>query len=143
MTRQALNVIYTRWLSQGGDGLDLLRVSFNASVRNQKTQELACRNTKNKLGRVKHHLVDPEIIKGFSQIIYQSFLLYGFNHNVIHISMNIAPNLFMKTVLHATLISRLCTLESKGHGYIAEGSKGSYERCLLLILVGFRVPADP
>ena len=48
--------------------------------------------------------------------------------------MNIAPNLFMKTILNTALISRLCTLEPKRHGYIAEGPKGSYESCLLLVL---------
>ena len=46
--------------------------------------------------------------------------------------MNIAPNLSMKTILHTTLISRLCTLEAKGHGNIAEGSKGRDKRCLIL-----------
>ena len=48
--------------------------------------------------------------------------------------MNIAADLIMKTILHTPLISRLGTLEPKGHGYIAEGSKGSYESCLLLVL---------
>ena len=48
--------------------------------------------------------------------------------------MNIAPNLLMKAILNTTLISCLGTLESKGHGDIAEGSKGSYESCLLLVL---------
>ena len=90
--------------------------------------------TPNTLGRVKHHLVYPEIIKGFPQIIYQGFLLPGLNHNIIHIGMNIAPNLVMKTILHTTLISCLGTLEPKGHRNIAEGSKGSDEGCLLLVL---------
>ena len=70
-----LNIIDTRWLCQGGNGLDLLRVSFNASVRDKKTQELACWYTKDTFGRVKHHLVDPEIVKGLFQIIYQGLFL--------------------------------------------------------------------
>ena len=48
--------------------------------------------------------------------------------------MNIAPNLTMKKTLHTLLVSRLGTLEPKGHGDIAEGSKGSDERRLLLVL---------
>ena len=48
--------------------------------------------------------------------------------------MNIAPNLLMKAILNTALISCLGTLKSKGHGDIAEGSKGSYESCLLLVL---------
>ena len=48
--------------------------------------------------------------------------------------MNIAPNLLMKAILNTLLVSRLGTLESKGHGNIAEGSKESYKGCLLLVL---------
>src|SRR3954468_13095019 len=48
--------------------------------------------------------------------------------------MNITADLLMKTTLHTPLISRLGTLEPKGHGHIAEGSKGSYEGRLLLVL---------
>ena len=39
-------------------------VSFNTLVRHQKNQELAGRHSKNTLRRVKHHLVNPKIIKG-------------------------------------------------------------------------------
>src|SRR6266536_5281864 len=48
--------------------------------------------------------------------------------------MHVTPNLVVETILNTTLISRLGTLESKRHRYIAEGSKGSDERCLLLVL---------
>ena len=48
--------------------------------------------------------------------------------------MNIAPNLLMKAILNTSLVSCLGTLESKGHGNISEGSKGSYKGCLLLVL---------
>ena len=48
--------------------------------------------------------------------------------------MNIAPNLSVKTILHTALISCLGTLEPKGHRNIAEGSKGSDEGGLLLVL---------
>ena len=48
--------------------------------------------------------------------------------------MNITPDLLMKTILNTSLISRLDTLKPKGHGDIAEGSKGSDESCLLLVL---------
>ena len=48
--------------------------------------------------------------------------------------MNIAPNLLMKTIVNTTLISCLGTLEPKGHRNIAEGSKGSDESRLLLVL---------
>ena len=103
-------------------------------MRNQKTQELACRNTKNTLGRVKHHLVDPEITKGLPQIVYQGLLLSGFYHNIIHIGMNVAPNLIMKTILYAPLVSRLGALEPKRHRHITEGSKRGNEHRLILVL---------
>src|SRR4051812_43005049 len=48
--------------------------------------------------------------------------------------MYITANLFMKAILYTPLISCLGTLEPKGHRYIAEGSKRSYECCLLLVL---------
>src|SRR5215216_2186375 len=48
--------------------------------------------------------------------------------------MNIASNLTMKAVLNTPLVSRLGTLEPKRHRHIAEGSKGSDEGCLLLVL---------
>src|SRR3989337_3212042 len=129
-----LDVIDTCRLSQRSDSLDFLRVSFNASFRNQKTQELAYWHTKDTPGQVKHHLVDPEIVKGLFQIIYQGLLLPGFHNNIIHISMNIASNLVKKAILNTPLISCLGTLEPTRHRYIAEGSKGSDESCLLLVL---------
>src|SRR5215216_4650198 len=48
--------------------------------------------------------------------------------------MHIAPNLAVETILNTMLISRLGTLEPKRHRHIGEGSKGSDERCLLLVL---------
>ena len=114
--------------------LIFFRVSFNAPVRNQETQELPCGNTKYTLGRVKHHLVNPEIIKGFSKIIYQGLLLPRFNHDIIHIGMNVAPNLVMKTILNTMLINCLGTLEPKRHRHIEEGSKRSNKSRLLLVL---------
>src|SRR3954470_3011628 len=48
--------------------------------------------------------------------------------------MNIPADLLMQTILDTPLISRLGTLEPKRHRHIAEGSKGSYEGCLLLVL---------
>ena len=114
--------------------LDFLRVSFNTSVGHQKTQELASWDSKNTFGRVKHHFVDPKVIKGLFQICDQGFLFSGLYHNIIHIGVNIAADLFMKTILHTPLISLLGTLEPEGHRHIAEGSKRSDESCLLLLL---------
>src|SRR3954471_21582438 len=48
--------------------------------------------------------------------------------------MHITANLFVETILHTPLISCLGTFEPKRHRHIAEGSKGSYERRLLLVL---------
>src|SRR4051812_13213150 len=48
--------------------------------------------------------------------------------------MNITADLLMKKILHTPLISRLGTLEPKGHRHVAEGSKVSYEGRLVLVL---------
>src|SRR3954470_22193942 len=48
--------------------------------------------------------------------------------------MYITSNLLVKAILYTPLIGRLGTLEPKGHRHIAEGSKGSDERRLLLVL---------
>src|SRR3954469_15383050 len=48
--------------------------------------------------------------------------------------MYIMTNLFVEAILHTPLISSLCTLKPEGHRNIAEGSKGSNERRLLLVL---------
>src|SRR3954471_4725946 len=48
--------------------------------------------------------------------------------------MHITANLFVETILHTPLISCLGTFEPKRHRHIAEGSKGSNERRLLLVL---------
>ena len=60
----------------------------------KKTQELACWYTKDTFGRIKHHLINPEVIKSFPQVTNQCLLLSGFHHNIIHICMYIASNLF-------------------------------------------------
>ena len=78
-TRQTLDVINARRLSH----------------RDQKTQELTWWHAKDTFIQVKHHFVNLEIVRGLLQIIYQGLLLSGFHHNVVHISMNIAPNLTM------------------------------------------------
>ena len=41
---------------------------------------------------------------------------------------------YQETVLHTPLVSCLGTLKPKGHRHITEGSKRSYEGCLLLVL---------
>src|SRR4051812_435111 len=48
--------------------------------------------------------------------------------------MYITTNLLVEAILHTPLISSLRTLKPEGHRNIAEGSKGSYERRLLLVL---------
>src|SRR3954468_15248849 len=48
--------------------------------------------------------------------------------------MYITTNLFVEAILHTPLISSLRTLKPEGHRNIAEGSKGSNERRLLLVL---------
>ena len=95
----------------------------SAPFWNQKPQKFTWRHTKDTLGRVKHHFVDPEIVKSFFQIIQESLLLPRLNHNIIHMCMNVAPNLTMKTILNTVLISRLDTLDPKGHRNIAKISK--------------------
>ena len=66
-------------------------------------------------------------------------MLLGIHHDVVHISMNIAPNLIVQTILHASLISCLGTLEPKRHRHIAEGSKGVmkvvFSWCLTIIFI--------
>jgi signal transduction histidine kinase len=60
-------------------------------------------------------------------------------HDVINISMNISPNLLVQTALDTTLVSCLCTLQTKRHGRIIEGSKRrdesqfSWSSCFILI----------
>src|SRR3954469_15926390 len=48
--------------------------------------------------------------------------------------MHITASLFVETILHTPLIGCLGTFEPKRHRHIAEGSKRSYERRLLLVL---------
>ena len=79
-------------------------------------------HTKYTLGWVKHHPVDPKIVKGLFQIIYRGFLLPGFHNDIIHISINIASNLVVEVVLNTPLVSRLGTFEPERYRHIAEGS---------------------
>ena len=37
-------------------------------------QELPCRYTKDTFGRIKHHFINPQVIKGFLQVINQCLL---------------------------------------------------------------------
>jgi hypothetical protein len=77
------------------DGLDLLWVALDSSLRDEVAQQLACRHPEGALLRVEFYAVVVEIGKGFSQVIEQAVCFCGFDDDVVNVNFDVMTYLLL------------------------------------------------
>jgi hypothetical protein len=70
--------------------------------------------------RVEFQFIPVQVVKGFSQVIDQCFLLSCIDYHIIDIYLEIVSNLLTKPVLHHTLVSGSCVLQTERRDLIAK-----------------------
>ena len=84
---------------------------------------------------VQLELGGAQAIEGFRQVLQESFLLPGLDHNVIDVHLDIAGLQVLESDAHGPLEGQTSILEPKGHADVAVRSHRACERCLLLVLL--------
>jgi hypothetical protein len=100
------------------DGLDLLRVALDSSLRDEVAQQLACRHPEGALLRVELDVVVVEVGEGFSQVVEQVVCFCGLDDNVVDVDFDVATDLLLQACLHAPLIGGSRIFEPEGHRHI-------------------------
>jgi hypothetical protein len=98
------------WWLHADDGLDLLRVAFDSSLRDEVAQQLACRYSEGALLQVELDAVSVEVGESFSQIIKQTIWLCRLDDDVVNVDLDVAADLFLQARLHTPLIGGSCVL---------------------------------
>ena len=113
------------------DGLDFLRVGFNASLGDDEAQEHASRHSKHALLGVELYPLGPKAIECDPEIGYQVVHLLGFHDNVIDICFYGSPDMILKHVEHTSVVCSFDVSKAKGHRDVAvhveRGDKRSRE----------------
>ena len=60
-----------------------------------------------------------------------NFFPSAFHQHVVHVNLDISPNLLREHFIHKPFVCRVCILQVKGHHFIVEKALTSYE-CLLI-----------
>jgi hypothetical protein len=92
------------WWLHVDDGLNLLRIALDSSLRDEVAQQLACGYSEGAFLWVELDVVSIEIGEGFPQIVKQAICLHGLNDDVVDIDLDVATNLLLHACLHALLI---------------------------------------
>jgi hypothetical protein len=115
------------------DGRNLLQVGLDATLGNDETEQHSPWNPENAFLDVEPNAVHPESSKG---LLNQLVGLFGFDYDVIHISLDGSPDEVPKILEHEPLVRGPCVLQAKWHGDVAirseEGDEGSHELVELL-----------
>ena len=102
-------------------------------MRDDEAKEFSCRNAKDALQRIQHHLVFPEIIKSFPEVADQVGTFAGHDGDIVDVGMNVPAYLLLQAPLHCTLVSCTCIFQTKRHSDIAISTKGCNKGCRFLI----------
>jgi hypothetical protein len=98
-----------RWLHVD-DGLDLLWIALDPSLKDEVAHQLACRYSEGTFLQVELDAVLIEVGKGFPQIVEQVICLCGLDDDIIDIDLNVATDLLLQACLHTPLIGGSCVL---------------------------------
>jgi hypothetical protein len=94
-TCQLLDVSKRLWWLHGDNGLYLLWVAFDPSLRDEVAQQLARRYPKRAFLRVELDAVAVEVGEGFSQIVKQAVCFRHFDDDIIDVDLDVAADLFL------------------------------------------------
>jgi hypothetical protein len=74
---------------------------------------------KTHFSRVELNVLCPETLERNVEVAYQITGLFGFDNDIIDVSLDGWSNVFPKNVLHASLVRSPCVPETEGHSNIA------------------------
>ena len=91
-------------------------------------------HAKGAFSRIQLHSIPSQVIECLFEIIYESMTFFSFYDDIVDIDLHIVTYLVMQAFLHASLVSRTCIFQPKGHGDIAISPVRGDKRCLYLII---------
>jgi hypothetical protein len=96
-------------------------------VGDNESQKLSSWYPEDALRGVEHHVVLPQIVKGLLQIRYKAILLLRHNGDVVHICVDVSPDLIRQALLHSALIRCSCVFQTEWYCDIAICAIRCYE----------------
>ena len=102
------------------DGRDLLRVGFDATLEDDKTQQHTPWNPNNAFLGVELNVVCSEFCEGLLKVGYNLVSPFGLDHDVIYVGLNGSPDEVPKTLEHTTLVCSPYVFQTEQHYDIAE-----------------------
>ena len=102
------------------DGRDLLRVGFDAMLRDDETQQHTPRDPKNILLQVELNAICSKFCEGLLKVGYDLVSTFGLDHDVVHVGLNGPPDEVSKTLEHTTLVRSPHVLQTACNCDIAE-----------------------
>ena len=115
------------------DGRDLLRVGFDATLRDDEAKLHTPQDPQNALLGVELNAISLEFCEGLLKVGYDLVSLFGLDHDVIHVGLNDLPDEIPQTLEHAALVCSPHILQAERHCDIAERSEWGDERCHELV----------
>ena len=86
------------------DGRDLLRVGFDAMLRDDETKQHTPRDPENTLLGVELNAVCLEFCKGLLKVVYDLVSSFGLDHDVVHVGLNGSLDEVSETLEHTMLV---------------------------------------
>ena len=136
MARHPGNSLYPLYILNWAhpcDGRDLLRVGFDATLGDDKTQQHTPWDPKNALLKVEFDTICLEFCKGLLKIGNEVVSPFGLNYDVINVGLNGPPDEVPEASEHTSLVRCRSVLQTKRHRDIAVRSEGGDERCRELV----------
>jgi hypothetical protein len=115
------------------DGLYLLLVSFNSTVRDHEAQEFTLRNPEDAFLGVQLDLESSEVGECFFQVGDEVIGFLRLYNDVVDVDFYVAPDLVGEAPEHAPLVCGSGVLQTIWHGDIAERPEGGDEGSRMLV----------
>jgi hypothetical protein len=110
MTCQLLDVSKRLRRLHDDDGLNLLWMALNPSLRDEVAQQLACGYFEGAFLLIELDAVPIKIGEGFPQIVEQAICHCVLDDDVVDVDLDVATDLLLQARLHAPLIGGSCVL---------------------------------
>src|SRR3954467_15450830 len=127
------HVLDTRWCFNLLDGLDLVGVGFDPTLRHEEPEKLAGGNSEHALLGVELEADLAQVRKGLFQVLNQGCLVSALDHNVVHVGLHISVDLWLESSVDNPRKRRACILQSKRHPHKTVRAAWSDERSLLFV----------
>ena len=115
------------------DGLDFLRVGFDASLRDDETQEHSSRYSEHAFFLIELYPLGSKAVKRDFEISYHVVCLPGFYDDVVDICFYVPPDMVPEHVEHTPLVCDSGVSKAKWHRDIVVHAEGCDKRSCELV----------